>query len=139
MRKKFAPSHKGTLMTTSTQPLHTPEQRALFAAQRQLDAYNARDIEAFVAAYHPDVTLLDLKTSQPLGLGREELRSTYGELFAQTPNLHAAVVSRVVVGNVAFDREVVTGRQAGAPPLHAMAIYEVDDDALITRAWFVLA
>ena len=27
-------------------------------AQRQLDAYNARDLDAFVACYHPDVVVM---------------------------------------------------------------------------------
>lgn len=112
-----------------------PPQRARAAAQRQLDAYNAGDIDAFVVCFHDDVELFDLISGERMGRGRAHLRATYGALFERYPDMHAAVTNRTIVGNVAFDREVVTGRGA---PIHAMAVYEVDDAELITRVWFVV-
>jgi hypothetical protein len=107
------------------------------AAQAQLDAYNQGDIDAFVACYAEGVQIFDLRSGDLLGEGGDYLRETYGDLFARAPDLHATVTSRTVVGNVAFDHEVVTGR--GDPePLLAMAIYEVDGDGLIARVWFVV-
>ena len=112
-------------------------ERATGAAQRQLDAYNAHDADAFAACFHPDVRLFDLKSGKLRGEpGREALRATYRDVFERCPSLHAEVVSRAVVGNTAFDREVVTGLREHT--VHAMAIYEVDDEALITRVWFVI-
>lgn len=116
----------------------TPEERARRAAATQLKAYNKGDIDAFAACFHPEIELLDLKTNQPRSPGgREALHATYGALFKRCPNLHAEVTHREVVGNVAFDREVVTGLREET--VNAMAIYEVDDDGLITKAWFVIA
>lgn len=112
------------------------EERARRAAQRQLDAYNSREIDDFVAAYHPDVELFDLKTNELQGKGRQHLRDTYGPLFERCENLNASVTTRSVVGNVAVDFEYVTGLRP--EPVHAMAIYEVDNDELITRVWFVI-
>jgi hypothetical protein len=107
------------------------------AAQRQLDAYNAHDADAFADCFHPGVQLFDLKSGELRGEpGRDALRATYGGVFERCPQLHAEVTSRAVVGNTAFDREVVTGLQDHT--VHAMAIYEVDDDELITRVWFVV-
>jgi len=114
----------------------TPERTALGAAQRQLDAYNALDIDAFAVCFHEDVEVYDLPTGALKMKGRAALHASYGAMFASTPDLHAALVSRSTVGRFAFDREVVTGR--GDTPVHAMAIYEVDDDGLITRVWFVM-
>lgn len=114
----------------------TPETRARRAAQRQLDAYNARDIAAFVAAFHPEVEAFDLKSGARRSVGRAQLRESYGELFERCPELHASVTSRAVVGNVSFDQEFVRGM--GPELVHAMAIYEVDEDELITRVWFVV-
>lgn len=114
----------------------TPQQLARQAAQRQLDAYNAHDIDAFVACYTEDVQLFNLISGQQTGAGRAQLRADYASLFERAPQVHAAVTSRTIVGNVAFDREVVTGR--GGPPLHAMAIYEVNEAGLIAKVWFVV-
>ena len=116
-------------------PLTTP-QRTRLAAQRQLDAYNAHDIDAFAACYTPDVQWFDLRTGECLGQGRALLHERYGEMFRAWPDVHATLTSRSVVGSVAFDREVVTGR--GPTPLHAMAVYDVDAEGLIAKVWFVL-
>ena len=112
------------------------EARARRAAAAQLTAYNAGDVDAFAACFAEDVVLLDLKSGEERGRGRDELHATYGALFERAPELCARVTDRSVVGNVVFDREVVTGR--GSAPLHAMAIYEVAEDGLIARVWFVM-
>ena len=106
-------------------------------AQRQLDAYNAGDIDAFELCYTEDVELYTLTTHELTGKGRSYLRQRYGELFTRCPDLHAALVLRSTVGNVVFDRELVTG--TGGDPIHAMAVYEVNDEGLIAKAWFVKA
>ncbi|MCA9526703.1 MAG: nuclear transport factor 2 family protein [Myxococcales bacterium] len=113
------------------------ERRTRAAAQRQLDAYNAHDINTFAACYHPDVRVFDLPTGALRMQGRAALHAAYGQMFAAWPAVHAALVSRAVVGRYAYDEEVVTGR--GDTPVHAMATYEVDDEGLITQVWFVLA
>lgn len=115
----------------------TLEDIARTAAQRQLDAYNAHDIDAFVACYTDDVEVFDLPSGALRMKGRAALRESYGRMFATTPDLYAALVARSTVGRFSFDREVVTGR--GDAPIHAMATYEVDDDGLISRVWFVTA
>ena len=109
------------------------------AAQRQLDAYNAHDVEAFVACYSEDVELFDLKSSERTGPGHGQLRADYKSLFARSPNIHARVTTRTIVGNMVFDHEIVTGLGHNTPVLYAMAIYEVSEEGLIQRAWFVTA
>ena len=92
-------------------------------AQRQLDAYNARDIDAFAACYAADVQIFDLHSG--------ELR--YGAQFERCPNLHAELTGRLVVGATAADQERVTGLTDGV--VLALAIYEVRD-GLIQKVWF---
>ena len=108
----------------------TPEQ----AAQAQLDAYNARDIEAFAAVYAADVELFTLGSDAPFCSGAEQLRERYGPMFARCENLRCRLVTRIVCGNVAIDEERVTGLADGE--VHAVAMYEVIG-GLIHRAWFV--
>ncbi len=112
------------------------ERRTRASAQAQLDAYNARDIDAFVECFSPNVELFDLKSGASRGQGRAKMREDYGALFERASELCARVTHRGIVGNVAFDREVVTGLRD--VPVHAMAIYEVADDGLISRVWFVI-
>ncbi|MFM7775385.1 MAG: nuclear transport factor 2 family protein [Candidatus Kapaibacterium sp.] len=108
---------------------------ARLAAQRQLDAYNARDIDAFAACYTVDVELLTQQGGEVFCRGIDELRERYGRMFAATPGLHCELVSRMVCGDIAIDEEMVRGvHESGV--VHAIAIYEVQGD-LIRRAWFV--
>ena len=106
------------------------------AAQRQLDAYNAHDIDAFAACYTENVQVYDLKTNELRTSGRDALYKDYAALFERFPAVNATVTSRSIVGDVAFDREVVTG--FGEAPVHAMAIYEVEPSGLIAKVWFVM-
>jgi len=102
--------------------------------QRQLNAYNARDIDAFIATYHPDVRLYDFPDTLRRQ-GHDALRQIYGRMFAQLPDLHAQVPRRIVMGNHVIDEEIVTGLPNGRV-LNATAVYEVRD-GLITRVWFI--
>lgn len=105
-------------------------------AQRQLDAYNAHDLEAFVACYTDDVEVRDLRAGTLLMQGREAMRARYGPMF-QRPTLHAALMNRTVMGDdVAIDEERVRGLRDDE--VHAVAIYERRGD-LIARVWFVRA
>ncbi len=118
--------------------MHPHEQDDLVraAARRQLTAYNAHDIDAFAACYHEDVEVFDLPTGALRMQGRAAIHEAYGSMFREWPEVYAALTSRTTVGRYAFDREVVTGR--GDLVVHAMATYEVDDDGLIRRVWFVV-
>ena len=103
-------------------------------AQRQLDAYNNRDIEAFAQCYAEDVQLLRLQSGEVFCHGREQLHDTYGKMFAEHPDLHCTLVNRIVCGEIAIDEEEVRGLMPDSI-LHAVAIYEVQN-GIITRAWF---
>ena len=100
--------------------------------QRQLESYNARDLEAFAATYADDVTIYRLPATQPAITGKAQLRDIYRQRFA-SPNLHAEILSRIVMGNKVIDHERVSG--IGDKPLEALAVYEVAD-GLIRTVWF---
>jgi len=108
----------------------SPEQ----VVQRQLDAYNAQDIEGFVATYAPDAEIFGLPPTQPRLSGHDALRAQYADLFARLPELRCAAVNRIVQGAYVIDQEVChTG--ASPPVLRATAVYQVDN-GLIRRVWF---
>ena len=102
--------------------------------QRQLEAYNAHDLEAFVAQYSEDIKVYRLPADQPVTVGKAAFAEHYRKNRFNIPTLHAEVVSRIAVGNKVIDHELVTG--IAAQPVHAAAIYEVNE-GLITTVWFV--
>jgi hypothetical protein len=110
------------------------EPTAESVVQAQLEAYNARDIDAFIATYADDVKLFELP-EKLLSEGTAPMRDVYGKLF-KDERLHATVVNRIVMGNTVVDHErvrVTTPRGPGT--VEAVAIYEVRDGKIAT-VWF---
>ena len=103
-------------------------------AQRQLDAYNARDLERFLAEYTDDVAIFRLSESQPFLVGKAAVSEHYRTNRFNLPALQAELVNRMVFGNKVIDQERVTGVQA--EPMQVAAIYEVTP-AGIYKVWFV--
>lgn len=93
-------------------------------AQRQLNAYNARDIDSFLRVYSADVEVVELDGKVSLK-GQDAMRARYAPMFDKTPKLHCELVKRMVIGSWVVDEERVTGR--GPELLHAAAIYEIKD------------
>jgi hypothetical protein len=92
--------------------------------QRQLSAYNAKDIEGLLATYAPDAEQYTLH-GERLAKGREEMRTRFLARFAE-PDLHARLLSRTVMGNVVVDLELITRNfPEGAGTLEMLCIYEV--------------
>ena len=73
-------------------------------AQRQLDAYNRADLDAFCACYAPNVLVLDESGDVSLR-GREAMRERYGALFGRFRDVRADLVDRVACGPHAVDHE----------------------------------
>jgi len=98
---------------------------------RQIAAYNRRDLEAFVACYASDATIVQPDGSL-LASGHDEIRARYGELFDQSPDLRAEIRNRIEVGSVVIDEEHITGFVLpGMPPeIHAAAVYRVVDNLI---------
>jgi len=116
-----------------TAPLTDPSE-AERLAQAQLDAYNARQIDAFVACYHPDVEVFDLHTGALRFQGRPAMRERYGAQFERCPELHAELVNRIAMKDTVVDHEHVVGLVAGEV-VEAIATYHIEDH-LIRRVWF---
>ena len=71
-------------------------------AERQLSAYNAADLDAFVACYHEEVRVLN---GESLSLdGIQQFRERYRPLF-EGWSFGAAVPKRMALGMHCFDYE----------------------------------
>lgn len=107
---------------------------AVLAVQKQLDAYNARDIDAFMACWADDGEYYAFPATL-LANGAPAIRERHVARFAET-NLHAKLVNRINVDNLVIDQELVTRTFPEGPgEFDAVAIYEVVDGR-IAKAWF---
>jgi hypothetical protein len=104
--------------------------------QRQLDAYNARDLEALLAIYADDAQAYEHPDTL-MATGTSALRQRFSLRF-QEPNLHALLLHRIVLGNRVIDYERVTRTFPEGPgTLDLVMIYEVVGGR-IARAWTVV-
>ncbi len=101
-------------------------------AQRQLNAYNFRNIEAFLEPYADDVELYNYP-DKLIGKGKEEMRKSYSAMFEKVPNLHCELLGRIVQGNIVIDKERV---QFGKKIVEAVAIYHIENNK-IKKVYFV--
>lgn len=102
--------------------------------QRQLNAYNARDIAAFIETYAPDIEIYNFP-DELLYQGIQNVQERYARLFRNNPELHAKILKRIALGNSIIDREHVTGLKSGRV-IDAVAIYRVENGK-IRRVWFI--
>lgn len=103
--------------------------------QKQLDAYNARDINTFVACHAHNAQLYSFSETKAFAQGKEQIRTIYSEIFKSSPQLYSKLIHRIVLGNKVIDHEEITGRK-GIEILEFIAIYEVDDTSII-KAYFM--
>jgi hypothetical protein len=102
--------------------------------RKQLEAYNAKDIDAFMSFWAEDAQFIAFP-SELLAQGAEQIRERHVVRFKE-PNLFGQLVSRMNVGNLVIDREVVTLTFPEGPGrVDVIAIYEVEGEK-ITKAWF---
>lgn len=102
----------------------TPEQ----VVQKQLDAYNACDMDAFAATYTDDIRIHD-GDGKLLCEGQAKLREIYGPVFRDNPHQMALITKRITGGDWVIDEEEVIGR-ADNIRRYAVAIYRVRGDRI---------
>lgn len=110
----------------------TPEQ----IIQGQLDAYNARDIDAFMAFWAADAQIF-AHPATLLANGAAAIRARHLIRF-QEPNLFGRLIHRAVIGGKVVDQESVTRSFPDGPgQVDVLVIYELAGDK-IARAWFIM-
>jgi hypothetical protein len=103
--------------------------------QRQLDAYNAHDVEAWLATYVENGQQFE-HPAKLLASGSAQLRERIIARF-QEPDLHARLIKRIVMDHTVVDHEEVTRTFSDGPgKIELVAIYEVRNGRIAT-AWFI--
>ncbi len=121
--------HRGVPMQPKQLLPVTPE----MLAQQQLNAYNSRDIDAFLAPYSDSVRIYSFPNTLIMQ-GKEAMRKQYSGMFNNVKELHCKLVNRIVEGNTVIDQESVT--DFGNKPVTAIAIYKIVNDK-IAEVYFI--
>lgn len=93
--------------------------------QRQLEAYNARDLERFLAEFADDVRLYRPPSPEPAIAGKQALADFYAKERFSRPALHAEILNRMVLGNKVIDHERISGVRD--EPFEVVVVYRVVD------------
>lgn len=117
---------------------HPSNLSAEAVVQRQLEAYNARDLEAWLATYRVDAQQFLLHGSL-LACGHEQIRQRMKDRF-EDPALQARWISRTVMDSLVVDHEVVTrsGEEGLLMTVEMICLYEVHE-GLIAKASFAVS
>ena len=93
--------------------------------QRQLEAYNAKDLDAWLSTYAIDAKQFELG-GVLLAQGHDAIRARTSPRFAE-PNLRAILLKRVVMGSVVVDHEdVVRTFPEGPGRVELVCVYFVE-------------
>jgi hypothetical protein len=113
----------GKVLRTDTLVRESPE----MLVQRQLNAYNARNTDAFLDTYSDDIEIYNFP-GELMSKGKDTMRTRYGEMFEDLKRLHCKIVDRIVLNNTVIDHEYVN---MDDNVVQAIAIYEVKDGKIV--------
>lgn len=105
----------------------TPEQ----VVQKQLDMYNAKDLDGFMSVMSGEVRLYNYSSITPSASGWTEVRDLYKNLFDRSPDLNSKLLNRIVLGNKVIDHELITGRMGKPLAIELVVIYEVQHAKIV--------
>lgn len=106
--------------------------QAVDIVQRQVEAYNARDLKRFLACYADEVRAYRPPALEPVIVGKAAFSEFYANERFNRPALHAEIVSRMVLGHTVIDHERITG--VLAQPFEVAVVYLVEH-GLIQCTW----
>jgi imidazolonepropionase-like amidohydrolase len=128
LTKIYKVINRGVVFDPDTLVAETP----VALVQRQLNAYNFRNIASFLEPYADDVELYNFPGQLDMK-GKEKMREVYSTMFDKTPGLHCELVNRIVQGNVVIDKERV---HFNGKMIEAVAIYQVENNK-IRKVYFI--
>jgi imidazolonepropionase-like amidohydrolase len=122
--------NRGRIIKTDTLITETH----LSLVQKQINAYNARNVEAFLEPYADDAEIYTFP-DKPEGKGKEAMRKLYAAIFAKAPNLHCEIIGRIIQGNTVIDQESISG--LGKTKMTGTVIYQFENNK-IKRVYIIL-
>jgi uncharacterized protein (TIGR02246 family) len=113
-----------------------PDTLPVVVAQKQIDAFNRRDIDAFMAVYAPDAVVMEFPSGTVLWKGAAAIRAHYAAMLRELPADFPPVriEPRIIDGSFVIENE----RWEARPGERNQAIWMYQIRAgLIRRVWTV--
>jgi len=100
------------------------------AITKQLEAYNAHDINAFCDCFTEDVHVLS-DDGELMVRGIKDFKRTFENVFKKFPDSKAVITKRVVKGNVTAEIEMCTRKNGGGEDttINSLMVYTVDPES----------
>ena len=117
-----------TVNGSSQNDLPSPET----VVQRSINAYNAHDVEAYIATFTPAATFGQLGGRILLD-SRDAMKGFYQQMFAARPTVRCDIRQRSVMGPFVIDLQEISGE--GQPGMQAMVLSEVREGR-ISKVWY---
>lgn len=102
--------------------------------EKQLVAYNQRNLDLFCECYHSDIEIYTLTSGAKSCSNLAQFREGYLKLFSSSPQLHCEIKNRAVLEATVIDEEWITGAAKYPDGLHTVVTYAFKD-GLIQRIW----
>jgi len=99
--------------------------------QKNLEAYNQKDLKSFMSWFSDDIVLYSFSEMKEVAKGKESIEKLYKELFEASPNLYSTILKRIVFDNKVIDHESIIGRRGSTETLEIVMIYEVKDGKIV--------
>lgn len=122
--------------TPIIQPSKSPQVSDVSAIEAlidaQLEAYDRRDVEAFLSFYSDDAKLFR-HPNQLTESGKAQLRARYQKSFLNK-EVRAVILKRIVFDRFVIDHERLVGHPDGL--IEAIAVYEVKDGKIVSVTFY---
>jgi hypothetical protein len=101
---------------------------------KQLEAFDEKDLEAFLECYSDDIKAYMLESNELMSDGKDQLKKSMEESFKSKPNAKTIVAERITQNNLVIDLEEIIDYIEGKI-VKSVAIYEIKDEK-ISKIWF---
>lgn len=98
--------------------------------QKQLEAYNSRDIDKFMEVIDQDIAFYNYADGKQTMQGGQACKEFYSALFEASPKLHSTILTRTVFGNKVIDHEHITGRNGSNELIELVLIFEIQAEKI---------
>jgi hypothetical protein len=102
--------------------------------QRQLEAYNARDLARFLACFSERIEVYRPPEVEPVMVGKATFGAFYAGQRFNREGLHAELLDRIVLGTRVIDHERIVG--VGERALELAVVYAVAEGLIQTMHVF---
>lgn len=105
----------------------TQDQKPEEIVQKQVEAYNSRDIDVFLSFYSEDVKIYSFPNSLE-SEGKQAMRNNYANFFKNAKILNCKIKNRIIYNDKVIDEEEVTYNDK---KFGAVAIYEIKNNKIV--------